>query len=74
MSVLLTKKHMKYGVEITVAKDGSWCITQLDENLGKYINQGMSIFVDHSNPDASQKLLQAITEGLKGKIRKTKCI
>lgn len=63
----------RYGVQITVAKDGSWCVSQLVQEQGQtgYMHKGLSRFVDHSNPSAAQDLLQAVTDGLNGRIRKT---
>jgi hypothetical protein len=64
---------MKYGVQITTTKDGAWSVSPLkqkDEG-GPYIRIAQSAveFIDHSNPLASQKLLDAISRGLKGKIK-----
>jgi len=68
---------MKYGIQITTTKDGSWSVSQLSQKQpnGEYTRvQTKVIFIDHSDPNAAAKLLDTISKGLKGKIAVTRGI
>jgi hypothetical protein len=63
---------MKYGVQIAITNDGAWSVSQLkqEEENGAYTRVPRSVeFVSHESPLASQKLLDAIARGLKGKLK-----
>jgi len=63
---------MKYGVQITTTSDGAWSVSQLKQETenGTFTRvQRSVVFIDYSDPLASQKLLDAVSKGLKGRIR-----
>lgn len=65
---------MKYGVQITTTKDGGWSASQLVQRTtnGEYTRTrpNKTVFFDHEDPAASQKLLEAIGRALCGKLGK----
>lgn len=65
---------MKYGVQITTTQDGGWSASQLVQRKtnGEYTrtNPNKTVFFDHEDPAASQKLLEAIRRALRGKLGK----
>lgn len=65
---------MKYGAQITTTDDGAWTVSQLVQKMpnGEYTraNPNKTVFIDHSNPDASSKLLESLTAALCGKLGK----
>ena len=65
---------MKHGVQITTTQDGAWSVSQLVQRTpnGEFtrMNPNKTVFIDYSNPAASQKLLEAIGQSLRGKLGK----
>ena len=65
---------MKHGIQITTTEDGSWSVTQLHQTTenGEFKKSGGTLFVEIPEDGSYGKLLEAISEGLDGKITKTK--
>ena len=63
---------MKYGVQITTTQDGAWSVSQLVQRTpnGEFnrMNPNKTVFIDYSDPTASIRLLEAITQSLRGKL------
>ncbi len=68
----------KYGVQVTVTEpsDNAYCVYQLIQKPGQteYTRPGPVIWIDRADPNADQKLMQAIQLGLSGGITTTKDI
>jgi hypothetical protein len=68
---------IKYGAQVTTTKDGAWSVSQLYQDTPngpfKRVQQKV-IFIDHSEPNASLRLLDALERCLRGKVGKRRNI